>query len=43
MFSQKNDLTGVLRVVRDLPVHGLEYGVRLAANCDYAHYVFRLQ
>ena len=43
MFGEENDLTDVLRIVRHLPIQRLQHGMRLAANSDGAHDVFRPQ
>src|SRR5579871_293076 len=43
MFRQHDDLPNMLRVVRDLPVDGLQYGVGLSANRYGAHDVIRLE
>ena len=40
MLGQKYDLSDMAAVVRDLPIDGLENGMRLAANGDGAHHVF---
>src|SRR5579863_6289816 len=43
MLGQENDLASVLGVVRDLPIHRLQDGMGLAANCDRAHDVLWLK
>src|ERR1700677_5392566 len=37
MFGQENDLSGVLRILRDLPIGGLQNGMWFAANRHRAH------
>src|SRR5580658_9882195 len=43
MLRQKYDLAGVVGIVRDLAVHGLQHGVGFCANHHEAHHVFRFE
>src|SRR5208282_2610540 len=43
MLGQEHNLPGVLRIMRDLAIDGLKYRVRITANGDGAHHVFRSQ
>ena len=43
MLRQKHNLPDVRGIVRDLPVDGLQHGVRLAADGHGAHHIFRLE
>src|SRR5690242_6838009 len=43
MLRQKHNLPHMRRVVRDLAVDGLEYGVRFSPDGYCAHYIFGLK